>query len=64
MVHGNAGLLWWIELKMKGRPLAPEQQAWGGDLQAARQDWRCVRGRAGLDALLDAMVTEPRMAAP
>lgn len=60
MVHAPAGLVWWVELKMKGGRLDVEQRRWRDDLRAAGQDWRLIVGRAGLTELLDDMAHLPR----
>jgi len=64
MVHPAAGLVWWVEFKMRGGRLDPEQRRWRDDLGAAGQTWRLVVGRAGLTELLDDMVQVPRAVRP
>lgn len=60
MVHERAGLVWWVELKMKGGRLSPEQQAWQAALEGAGQAFYLIRGHAGLALFLDDMAVLPR----
>lgn len=62
MIHPRAGLCWFVEFKARYGRLSADQERWGRDLAAAGCDWRTVRGRAGLTALLDDMATLPRVA--
>ena len=55
MIHPRARLVWWAELKMLRGRLTPEQELWRDALEAAGASYLLVRGKAGLDRLVDEM---------
>ncbi len=60
LLHPDAGLTWWCELKAHRGHLSPEQREWARDLGQCGQRFIVCRGRDGLTKLLDDMAVIPR----
>lgn len=62
LVHPTARLVWFVELKRRPNKLSPDQEVWGGALEAAGADYRIVWVPEGLDAFVQLLADSGRAA--